>query len=134
MQFLGFLSQDLVKEHLQASIVFVLPSVIDEDGLGDVLPNSVKEAMAMEIPVIASNIRGIEELVMDGVSGILVPAGNSIAIADAIERIFEDPTLGQRMGEEGRKKIIQDFNVKTEVAKIEKIFIEAVSQKGAEKY
>lgn len=130
IHFAGFLSYDQVKERLKTSAVFVLPSIVDSDGLGDVLPNGVKEAMAMQVPVITSNIRGIEELVSDGVNGILVPPGNSQAIADAIEQIIKQPNLGRKMGKEGRKKIEQDFNVKIEVGKIEKLFIEAMNQKG----
>ncbi len=128
--FAGYLSYDQVRQQLQYPSVFVLPSIIDSDGLGDILPNGVKEAMAMEVPVVTSDMRGIGELVVDGVSGILVPPGNSQAIADAIERIFNQPDLGKKMGEEGRKKIQRDFNIKTEVGKIEKIFLEAISQKN----
>ena len=130
IHFAGFLPQDQVRELLQAAAVFVLPSVIDSDGLGDILPNGVKEAMAMQVPVITSNMRGIEELVVDGLSGILVSPGDPPAIADAIERIFNQPDLRRRMGEEGRRTIEQDFNIKTEVGKIEKVFIEAISSKG----
>ncbi|WP_454065142.1 glycosyltransferase [Candidatus Nitrospira salsa] len=125
--FPGYLTYAQVKEELQSQAVFVLPSIIDSDGLGDVLPNGLKEAMAMQVPVITSNIRGVEELVVDEVSGILVPPGDAQAIAIAIERIFNRPDLGRKMGKEGRKKIEKDFNVKTEVGKIEKIFIEATS-------
>lgn len=130
--FTGYLSYDQVKQQLQFPAVFVLPSIIDGDGLGDVLPNGVKEAMAMQVPVVTSDMRGIGELVVDGVSGILVPPGNPQSIADAIERIISQSDLGRKMGEEGRRKIQQDFNIKTEVGKIEKIFIEAIGQKNGE--
>ena len=128
VHFTGFLSNDQVNKKLQSQTIFVLPSIIHSDGHSDILANVIKEAMAMQIPVITSNIRGIEELVIDGVSGILVPPGNSEAIADAVERIFKDPDLCRTMGEQGRKKVEQEFNVKTEVRKIEKIFFEATCQ------
>lgn len=124
--FAGYLPYDQVREQLESHGVFVMPSIIDSDGLGDVLPNGVKEAMAMGIPVVTSNIRGIDELVDDGVSGILVPPGDAEAIADAIEQIIQNPDLGKRMGEKGRKKIEQDFNTTIEVGKIEEIFFEAI--------
>ncbi len=126
IHFSGFLPQDEVKEQLQASGVFVLPSIVDSDGLGDVLPNGVKEAMAMKIPVITSDIRGIDELVIDGVHGITVPPGNPEALADAIQDIICQPEIAKKMGEAGRKKIEMDFNLITEVGKIEKIFEKAV--------
>lgn len=131
IRFTGYLSYDQVKQKLQVPAVFVLPSIIDSDGLGDILPNGVKEAMAMQVPVVTTNMRGIGELVVDGVSGILVPPGNPQAIADAIERIISQPDLGRKMGEAGRKKIQRDFNIKTEVGKIEQIFIDAISQKNS---
>jgi len=127
----GFLSYDQVKDQLDSHAIFVLPSIIDSDGLGDVLPNGVKEAMAMEVPVITSNIRGIDELVVDGVHGIVVPSGNPEAIADAIEQLIRQPDLARKMGEEGRRKIEQDFNLKTEVGKIEMIFQCAVRDASA---
>ncbi len=125
IHFAGFLPQDQVKEQLQASGVFVLPSIVDSDGLGDVLPNGVKEAMAMEIPVITSDIRGIDELVVDRVNGILTLPGNHEALADAIQEIISQPDIARTMGEAGRKKIETDYNLITEVGKIEKVFEKA---------
>lgn len=122
INFIDYLPYNKVKEHLNRSTVFVLPCVIAPDGKRDILANVLKEAMAMKIPVITSNICGIEELVDDGVNGILVPSENPEAIADAIERILHNPDLGRKMGEEGRKKIEKDFNIKKEVNKLEIIF------------
>jgi len=122
INFIDYLPYDKVKEHLNRSTVLVLPCVIAPDGKRDILANVLKEAMAMELPVITSNICGIEELVDDGVSGILVPPENPESIADAIERILNNPDLGRKMGEEGRKKIGKDFNIKKEVNKLEIIF------------
>ncbi len=125
ISFAGFLTYDQVRRELSRASVFVLPSIIDSDGLGDVLPNGVKEAMAMQVPVVTSNIRGISELVEDGVNGLLVPVKDASAIADAVERIFKDSHFSRCLGQHGRKKIEQDFNATIEVGKIEKIFLEA---------
>ena len=88
----------------------------------DILPNAVKEAMSMEVPVITSKINGIEELVDDGINGILIPPRIPEAIADAITTLFSNPDLRNRMGKEARKKIQKDFDVKIEVKKLETIF------------
>ena len=125
--FTGFLPQEEVQARLQVSAVFVLPSIVDSDGLGDVLPNSVKEAMAMQVPVITSNIRGIDELVTNGVHGIVVPPGSPEALADAIEQMIGQPAMAKKMGQVGRIKIKTDFNLTTEVGKIENVFKEAVA-------
>ncbi|MDR4498870.1 MAG: glycosyltransferase family 4 protein [Candidatus Scalindua sp.] len=122
--FINNLPYNEVKNHLNNYTVFVLPCIIASDGKRDILANSLKEAMSMEIPVITSNICGIEELVDDGINGFLVPPQNAQAIADAIEKIFNNPDLGRKIGKEGRKKIKKEFNIKIEAGKIEKIFKE----------
>jgi glycosyltransferase involved in cell wall biosynthesis len=128
INFMGYLTQDEVKLHLDNSTVFVLPSIISSNGLGDILANALKEAMAMQVPVITSDIRGIEELVDDGINGIIVPPKDPKFIADSIEKLFNDPDLRKRMGEAGRKKIEKDFNTKIEVSKLERIFKEAAKK------
>jgi glycosyltransferase involved in cell wall biosynthesis len=131
IRFIDFISYEGVKEHLMHSTVFVLPCIIASDGKRDILANSLKEAMAMEIPVITSAICGIEELVGEGVNGILVPPHDAESIADAIGKIFKDPEHGYEMGKAGREKIKRDFNVKIEVGKLEKIFKKTVAQMRA---
>jgi glycosyltransferase involved in cell wall biosynthesis len=125
--------QENIVSELEMSEIFVLPSVVIESGDRDILPNSLKEAMAMEIPVITTDISGIEELVNNERTGILVRPGNPLEIADAIEKIMSDPEMGERMGKEGRKKITKDFNIEIEVGKLEETFRLAIvhaSSKG----
>jgi glycosyltransferase involved in cell wall biosynthesis len=119
---IGFVTQDEIKDYLNRSIVCVLPCVTGSDGRRDILPNSLKEAMSMEVPVITSKINGIEELVDDGINGILIPPKDPKAITDAITMIFSNPDLRNRMGKEARKKIQKDFDVKIEAKKLEAIF------------
>jgi glycosyltransferase involved in cell wall biosynthesis len=126
--FIDYLPHDEIKEYLSRSTVFVLPCVIASDGTRDILANALKEAMAMKVPVVTSNICGIEALVDDGINGILVPPKDPEAIAEAIEKLFIDSDLREKMGEAGRKKIEKDFNVKNEVRKLEIIFKKAVNE------
>ena len=83
INFIDYLPYNKINEHLNRSTVFVLPCVIAPDGKRDILANALKEAMAMQVPVITSKICGIEELVDDGINGILVPPQDPEAIADA---------------------------------------------------
>ena len=122
--FINNLPYNEIKNHLNYYTVFVLPCIIAHDGKRDILANSLKEAMAMEIPVITSNICGIEELVDDGINGFLVHPQDPEAIANAIEKVFNTPDLGSKVGKEARKKIRKDFNIKVEAEKLEKIFKE----------
>jgi glycosyltransferase involved in cell wall biosynthesis len=110
-----------------------LPSIASASGLEDVLSNALKEAMAMQVPVITTKVHAIEELVDDGINGILVPQHDPEAIADAIAKILNNPDLGNRMGEEGRKKIEKGFNIKIETGKLEEIFKETTHHKRTER-
>lgn len=76
-----------------AADICVMPSL--REGLGI----SIIEAMATGVPVIASNTIGVDELVRDGVNGVLVPVGDSSALADAILRLAEDPAMRARLSE-----------------------------------
>lgn len=118
--------QELIKTALEQADLMVLPCVVAADGDVDILPNVLKEAMAMELPVITSNISGIEELVVDDENGLLVPAKDSVALGAAIKKLAADPVLRREFGRAGRKKIITDFNINTEVKKLIQIFTEAV--------
>ncbi len=84
--------------------VFVLPSY--REGLG----LSLAEASAMKRPVIASAIRGCREVVDDGRTGLLVPSSNPAKLAEAITYILSHPKEAKTMGEEGRKKVEQEYD------------------------
>jgi glycosyltransferase involved in cell wall biosynthesis len=94
-----------VPELLATAHVFVLST------RSEGLPLSVLEAMAAGLPVIASNVGGIHELVADGVSGVLVPPDDPDALAEAIERLVEDPSLAQRLGRAGRRRVAENFDL-----------------------
>ena len=124
---INYLSRDGVKEELSKSEIFVLPGIILEDGTHDILPNSVKEAMAIELPVVTSDICGIRELVDDRKSGILVPPKDPQALAAAIEELLSNEELASEMGKSGRKKILSDFNVQIEGLKLAELLYRSSS-------
>jgi glycosyltransferase involved in cell wall biosynthesis len=130
---IDYLPNDSIKEHLNHATVFVLPCEIAPDGKRDVLANALKEAMAMQVPVITSNVCGIEELVEDGINGMLVPPQNPEAIADAIEKLMNHPDQITIMGQKAREKIDKCFNIKIEVQKLEEIFSKAITHVIMEK-
>ncbi|MBC8501375.1 MAG: glycosyltransferase family 4 protein [DPANN group archaeon] len=123
------LPSDKVKLELGKSSIFVLPCVVTKNGNRDILANVLKEAMAMEIPIITSDICGVDELVEHEISGLLVPPKDPEAIANAIEKLLKHPELRKKMGAAGHKKIIKDFNIKKEVKKLEKILQMAINSK-----
>jgi glycosyltransferase involved in cell wall biosynthesis len=91
--------------------IFVLPCVVGGDASHDITPNALLEAMAMGIPVVATTITAIPELVESGRSGILVPPNDAAALAGAIECLMLDRGLRERMGAEGREHVQERFNV-----------------------
>lgn len=127
---LNYLDRDDVRCELSKASVFILPCVVAKNGLRDILPNVLKEAMAMELPVVTSDTCGIDELVEDGRSGILTPPGNPEALADALEKLLADEEMRVEMGKEGRAKVEHDFNIDVEILKLEKVFLDAISGKN----
>lgn len=105
-----------IEEVLARTDIFVLPSY--SEGLSI----AVIEAMASGIPVIATSVGGIPELVTDRVSGILVPVYNAEAIAEAIVYLIENPRERQRMGENGKTVAQEKFDVMMMVQKIESLY------------
>lgn len=125
-------TQEKLVSELEMSELFVLPSVVIDSGDRDILPNSLKEAMAMELPVITTDISSIEELVEHERSGILVRPRNPSDIADAIENLFSHPGMREKMGKEGRKKILKDFNIINEVVKLKDIYSFAIDNSSSD--
>lgn len=110
--FLGYQSQPAVAEILEQSDMLVLPSFAEG------VPVVLMEAMASRLPVIASRVAGIPELVEHGASGLLLPPGDVEALAAGIEALLSNPGLCKRMGELGRTKVNAAFNVDIEARKL----------------
>lgn len=100
-----------VLEALQESDTFVLASVPTRNGKREGIPVALMEAMAGGLPVIASSLSGIPELVESGKSGILVPPRDARGLAAALEEIYRDLELRRRLGQQGRLRVLQDFNL-----------------------
>jgi glycosyltransferase involved in cell wall biosynthesis len=105
-----------VLEAWQRASIAIAPSVWSEP-FGIV----VIEAMAAGKPVIASNIGGLADIVVDGETGLLVEPGDAMALCRAIERLLGDEGLRQRMGEAGRLRVEQ-YRASVVVAKIEQVY------------
>jgi colanic acid/amylovoran biosynthesis glycosyltransferase len=107
----GRMTSDAVGAELAAADVLVAPSVPTRGGKREGIPVVLMEAMAAGLPVVASRLSGIPELVTEGVSGILVPPGDPSALADALMRLAADPELRRRLGAAGRATVELDFDV-----------------------
>jgi glycosyltransferase involved in cell wall biosynthesis len=94
-----------VPELLAESDVFMLSS------RSEGLPISVLEAMSAELPVVATDVGGLAELVVDGETGILVPPGDETALTEALGRLVEDRELRRRLGTAGRARAESSFDL-----------------------
>ncbi len=115
-----------VRDILAVSDIFVLPSY--REGM----PRSIIEAMAMELPVIATNIRGSREEVVDGETGILVPVGDVNALSSAIIRLAKNPKLRKEMGKKGRERAEKYFDEEKVIEKQLKIIKELLQKRGVD--
>ena len=107
--FTGKLSpEDLANEYRTAN-VFTLPAIVDSKGDTEGLGVVLIEAMELGLPIVASNVGGIPDVVIDGESGILVPEKDPVALADAFKRLEADPALIEKLLAGARKRISECF-------------------------
>lgn len=107
---------------LGAMDVFVLTSSYEG------LSNAIMEAMASGLPVVATDVGGNRELIVDGETGFLAPEGDGAALADRVLALAGDRNLMARMGEKGRQRMLNEFPVKKMVSETEKIYRACIAQ------
>lgn len=117
VEFLGY--QENPYKYLAKAALFVLPSLFEG------LPNALLEAMALGVPSIATRCpTGPEEIITDGVNGLLVPPADERALAEAMARVLSDEKLRKRLAEGGRKRA-EAFSVKKIIKEYEMLIEEA---------
>ena len=99
MRYLGRLEEPQVVEALRDADIFVNFSE------GEGLPNAVLESMAAGVPVVASDVGGIPEIIEDGVNGLLVPARDSERLAFAMKGVLEAPERARELASAGRETV-----------------------------
>lgn len=114
LRFLGHRSD--VPELLAAADVFVFPSLYE--GLGGALI----EAMALELPVVASNIPALTEVVDDGVTGIVTEPGDAEGLASSVRRLLDDQALRTRLGTAARKRFDERFSLERSAARMVELY------------
>lgn len=92
-------------------------------------PMVVLEAMAMKVPIIATKVGGLPELINDGKTGILFPPRDVDALCKAIEYLVKNPGVRMEMGKKGREKVLRQFTIKENVRKTEEVFLEVIKGK-----
>lgn len=122
LAFHGARLQDEIAAAYRRAAVFVLAPVVTNDGDRDGIPNVLVEAMACGVPVVATRISGIPELITDGVDGLLVAEHDPAALAAAIEQVLRDPELAHRLGLAGRRRVTQHFDLARNTRRLRTLF------------
>lgn len=102
----GFMPQDKLDALYRQTDIFALPT------LAEGVPGVLMEAMAMEIPCVSTWITGVPELIRNGIDGILVAPSDSEALAAALESLIVDPDLRLRIGQAGRQRVLDKFDLR----------------------
>ncbi len=121
-------TQEQLKDFYELGTVFCLPCKIVDDGDRDGIPNVLAEAMAMEMPVVSTNISGIPEIVKHGVNGLLVPQKDPNSLADALERILDDKLLARRLGAAARRTICEVFDSSRNTVALKDLFVSCLEE------
>jgi glycosyltransferase involved in cell wall biosynthesis len=121
---LGPCTQNEVSNLLKTANCYVQPSIVTASGKMEGIPVALMEAMATGIPVVATSISGIPELVREGDTGWLVPPEDSVSLADAFSRIHAEPIEAYRRANNGKKLIVSEFELASNVRKLASLFVQ----------
>lgn len=111
---------------IKGSDIFCLPS------LSEGLSSAILAAMASSLPVIATQVGGIPELVIDGKTGILVPSENASLLATALAKVLDSKILRQHMGQKGRQRIEDKFPLKKKLDQTEQLYLALLASDSIE--
>jgi colanic acid/amylovoran biosynthesis glycosyltransferase len=110
--------QHELRERLARASVFVMPSVLEPEGGMDNLPTVIMEAMATGLPIVSTRIGGIPEMVVENETGFLVQPEDAVALAEAIEKITDDRSLGRKLGQAGYERAQELFSIEKNVQEL----------------
>jgi colanic acid/amylovoran biosynthesis glycosyltransferase len=121
---IGSRDHEAVLDLLRRASVFALPSAIAADGDRDALPTVILEAMALGTPVVSTTVSGIPEMVVDGVSGLLVAPRDPAATAAALGRLLDDAPLRRSLAQAARARVEERFDLSRNVGVLRDLLAE----------
>jgi colanic acid/amylovoran biosynthesis glycosyltransferase len=128
VEFLGFLALEQLKSQLYRAHFFLHPSEMGADGNQEGVPNALLEAMATGLPAFATRHGGIPEAIESGVSGWLVDEGDHAGLAEALRTFAAAPERLSALGAAGSQSVAENFELKTQAAKLEGYYREAIEE------
>ncbi len=127
-RWLGTRPHDVVLGHYRAADLFVLGCEVAANGDRDGIPNVLIESMAMGVPVVATDISALPELVVDGQTGLLVPAGRPDKLADAMQRMLTDQELRHKVIPAARRAVANDFDNQRLIQELADVYRQNIGQ------
>ena len=118
ISFPGFIPYNQVSDLFSSADVFVVSSAVHSTGERDGLPNVIMEALIHRVPVVATDVCGIPEVIQDGVTGFLVPEKDPSALASAIIKMVADRESALEMADRGRSLVLRQFDPERNDGKI----------------
>ena len=110
---------------LTGATICVMPSLWQ-----DALPLAVMQPMSLGLPVIASRVGGIPEMIVDGTTGILVPPGDEAALAAAIGTLLDDPARAAAFGERARERVRDTFDPDVQMDAVTALLVDRLAPAG----
>lgn len=120
VRFLGFI-EDVVP-YVKGADLFVLPSFYEG------MPNSVMEAMGLGKCCVVSAVNGNNELIRDGIEGVLINPGDPVALYEGIKKVADNPELAMKLGLNARKRMSESFSEARMMDKVEEFFISKIEK------
>jgi glycosyltransferase involved in cell wall biosynthesis len=122
VSFPGYITHDKVSDFYCNADMFLMPSVIHGTGERDGIPNVIVEALLHRLPVIATNVSGIGEVIRHEETGLVVKPGDDRDLAEAVIRMASDRTAALKLAENGRDRVLAQFDPETNHRKIIELY------------
>lgn len=122
VSFPGFVPYDKVSDLFTETDVFLMPSIVHSSGDRDGIPTVIMEALMHRVPVIATDVSGIAEVIEDGNTGLLIPEKDAPAIASAVRRVTGDRDAALSMARRGRDRVMEQFDPERNHSKVLELY------------
>ena len=116
VRFLGSCSEDTVRASLDAADLFVLPSIVADDGQMEGLPVALMESLACGVPTVTTELSGIPEIVVDGVTGLLATPGDATSLNETLTAMVQRGSATVEFAEAGRALVVREFDLRESIS------------------